>query len=351
MLRALKATSPTNPPKTEKHGRPRAIGAFSFFKSRVTVARMKCIFKTPDSSPVSSMCFGAMQFGGRADEAESRAMFDAAREAGINYFDTAFAYTDGASETLLGGFVAPEREKLFIATKCAASGGSGRTNINAQFDESRKRLGMDNVDLLYLHRWDDDTALEETMEAMANLRAAGKIAHVGLSNFSAWQVMKAAAVAARFDLEITMLQPMYNLVKRQVEVEILPMATSEGFGVSPYSPLGGGLLTGKYGRATAAGRLVEDEMYNARYGQSWMHQTARELSSLAAQAGANPATLAVAWVARNPAITAPIISARSGAQLAPSLAAINYKMDDALYAKITALSQTPPPATDRLEEA
>jgi len=307
--------------------------------------------QTLSGDPLSRLSFGTMQFGGQADEPVSRAMYGACREVGINLFDTAHGYTDGAAEKLLGQFARTERDKLFIATKAGYTGGAGRTNLRRQFDISRKRLGMDQVDLLYIHRWDPDTPLAETMEALAQLRAEGLIRHAGLSNFAAWQAMKAADIAQEFDLPIAMLQPMYNLVKRQAEVEILPMAASEGFAVTPYSPLGGGLLTGKYARAAAKGRLVEDPRYGERYGQSWMHQTGRELNALAGQLGTHAATLAVAWVARHPAITAPIISARDPGQLAPSLAALRFDMDDALYARVTALSQTPPPATDRLEEA
>ncbi|MCI2400576.1 aldo/keto reductase [Aliiroseovarius subalbicans] len=307
--------------------------------------------KTLSGDALSPLCFGAMQFGGRANEAASRAMFDACRAAGLNFFDTAYGYTDGASETLLGQFAAKDRDKLFIATKVASTGGAGAANMRAQLDISRQRLGMDQVDLLYVHRWDAGTPLVETMQTLARMRDEGLMRHVGLSNFAAWQAMKAADLAQGFGLKVAMLQPMYNLVKRQAEVEILPMAASEGFAVVPYSPLGGGLLTGKYARAAARGRLAEDQMYAERYGLSWMHQTGRELNALAGQLGTHAATLAVTWAARHPAVSAPIISARDATQLMPSLAALDFEMDDRLYDRITALSQTPPPATDRLEEA
>lgn len=306
--------------------------------------------RTPDSTPISNYCFGTMQFGGKADATDSRAMYDACRAAGINFFDTAHGYTKGQSETLLGQFAATERERLFIATKCAGTGDCRPETITAEFETSMKRLNMDAVDLLYLHRWSDETPLEATFEAMAKIVASGRVRHIGVSNYSAWQVMKAERVAAGFGLTIAMIQPMYNLVKRQAEVEILPMAASEGIAVVPYSPLGGGLLTGKYASG-ASGRLVDDKMYTTRYGQDWMHAAARALSDIAADLNVSPITLAVAWVSRNPAITAPIISASAAAQLQPSLDAITFDMDDALYARLTALTPTPPPATDRLEEA
>ncbi|SDZ05152.1 Predicted oxidoreductase [Jannaschia faecimaris] len=302
-----------------------------------------------NGTALSSLCFGTMQFGGRADAAESRAMFDACRARGVTFFDTAYVYTDGASETLLGEFAAAEREDLIIATKAAYGGGAGRKNILDSLEVSRKRLQMDVIDILYLHRWDGDTPLEESFQTLAELKEAGTIRHVAVSNFAAWQVMKAQAVAATFGIRIDMVQPMYSLVKRQVEVEILPMAIDQDIAVVPYSPLGGGLLSGKYA-AGESGRLTEDDRYAARYGQEWMHVTARELSRLAAEVGHHPATLAVAWTMANPAVTAPIISARSVAQLKPSLAAADLTLDADLMARLTALSQSPAPATDRLEE-
>ncbi|MGB3408489.1 MAG: aldo/keto reductase [Jannaschia sp.] len=304
----------------------------------------------PDGTPISPLCFGAMQFGGKADPATSRAMYDACRAAGVTFFDTAFAYTDGASETLLGEFIRTERDGLTIATKASYTGGAGRESILSSVETSRKRLGIDVIDVLYMHRWDDDTPLEETFETLTGLRDAGTIRHAAVSNYAAWQVMKAQAVAATYGLKITMMQPMYNLVKRQVEVEILPMAMDQGIAVVPYSPLGGGLLTGKYATG-GEGRLTHDSRYAARYGPKWMHEAAGELARLAAETGMEPATLAVAWAARHPAVTAPIVSAQSVEQLAPSLAAMAVSLDDDLYARITSLSPTPAPATDRLEEA
>ncbi|MCF7698089.1 aldo/keto reductase [Loktanella sp. M215] len=305
---------------------------------------------TRDGTALSRLTFGTMQFGGRADAATSRAMYDAARAAGVNHFDTAVRYTEGAAETLLGPMVAPERDAIYLATKVAYAGGAGRVNILEQFDICRSQLQMDSVDLLYLHRWDDETPLEETFATMARLQADGAIRHIGVSNYAAWQVMKAQAVCATFETRIDVMQPMYNLVKRQAEVEILPMAADQGIKVCSYSPLGGGLLTGKYARGET-GRLSEDKMYAARYGRDWMHDAGAALADMADAVGTDAATLAVAWVAAHPTAPSPIISAKSVAQLDPSLAANAFQMTADLYDRITALSPTPPPATDRLEEA
>lgn len=304
---------------------------------------------TLTGTPVGGFAFGTMQFGGNADADASRALYDASRAAGIVHFDTAFVYNDGASETLLGQFAGPERDAVYIATKAAYDKGASRSNILESVDISRQRMGIDVIDLLYMHRWDGDTPLKETFETLAELQQAGTIRHIGVSNYAAWQVMKAQAVAAGFGTRIDAIQPMYNLVKRQAEVELLPMCASEGIAAFPYSPLGGGLLTGKYARG-GSGRIDDNKMYNKRYGVDWMHQAAADLAEIAAELGTDPATLAVAWAARHPAGPRPILSARSVAQLEPSLTGMTYDMDDALFARLSALTPTPPPATDRLEE-
>ena len=297
----------------------------------------------------NSLTFGTMQWGGKADAVASRALFDACLAAGITDFDTACGYTDGMAETLLGQF-SKGRDDLHIATKVAYFGGAGQANIIEQFDGSRKRLDRDSVDLLYIHRWDAATPLTDTIGTLAEFQSKGQIARIGLSNCAAWQVMKAQAVARSFGTKIDAIQPMYNLVKRQAEVELLPMAQDQGIKAIPYSPLGGGLLTGKYASG-GTGRLTTDERYAARYEPSYMHQAAADLTTLAAELGTHPATLAVAWVAAHPARPSPIISAHAVAQLGPSLAAAGFAMTDDIYARLSALSPAPPPATDRLEEA
>lgn len=304
---------------------------------------------SPDGTPTSRFAFGTMQFGGTADADQSRALFEACIAAGITHFDTAHVYTGGASETLLGQFIQDHRDRLIIATKAAYTGGASRANITTSAETSRQRLQLDTLDVLYLHRFDDETPLEESFEALAQLRDAGVIRYAGVSNFAAWQVVKAAGVAARFDLPITLIQPMYSLVKRQAEVEILPMAADLGINVAPYSPLGGGLLTGKYAQG-GTGRLTEDDRYAARYGQDVMHDAARGLARIAAEVDTDPATLAVAWVAAHQAGPSPIISARSVAQLQPSLAALTYDMTPDLHSRLSGLVPPPAPATDRSEE-
>ena len=304
---------------------------------------------SPNGTPASRFAFGTMQFGGKADETASAALFDAALDAGITHFDTAHLYTGGRSEEILGRLAAPHRDRLVIATKIGYRDGTSPAQMRADFDLSRRRLGMETVDILYLHRFDSQTPLALQLEMMAKFKEADEIRAIGVSNFAAWQVMKADCALNAAGHGIDIIQPMYNLVKRQAEVELLPMCAAEGIACAPYSPLGGGLLTGKYGQG-GTGRLTEDDRYAARYAPGYMHEAAQGLARIAAEIGTHPATLAAAWVAAHPAGPMPILSASAPAQLAPSLAAIGFAVDADLYARLSALSPTPPPATDRIEE-
>jgi len=194
--------------------------------------------------------------------------------------------------------------------------------------------------------------MEETLRALDDLQAQGKILYPAVSNWAAWQIAKALGISAKEQLaRFELIQPMYNLVKRQAEVEILPLAVSEQLGVISYSPLGGGLLTGKYGvnKRPEQGRLVEEQRYTARYADEMNFVVADRFTTYAAEHGMHPATLAVAWVMSNPAITAPIIGARNVEQLEPSLAALDVDMTPQWRDEISALSVTPAPATDRAE--
>lgn len=295
----------------------------------------------------NSLAFGAMQCGGRADAAQSMAMFHACFDAGLRHFDTAWIYTDGASETFVGQFA--QTHDIQIATKIGYTGGAARANLTAQFDTSRARLNAP-IDLLYLHRFDPETPLQETLETFATWQSQGHIARIGLSNFAAWQVMKAQSLAHQLGTKIDAIQPMYSLVKRQAEVELLPMAADQNITAYTYSPLGGGILSGKYTTGDT-GRLTEDKRYAARYSAPDMARAATGLTALAAELNTHPATLAVAWAKCHPTHPIPLISARNISQLGPSLAAVDYPMTAEIYARVAALYPSPPPATDRTEEA
>ncbi len=310
---------------------------------------------------VSQLCAGTMAYGGDADESGSAAMYAACRTAGINFFDTANQYAGGRSETILGQLIQGHREELVIATKCFnATGkdvnarGLSRRHIARAVEESLKRLQTDRVEVLYLHQQDPATPLEESLRALEDLVRAGKVVYPALSNHAAWQTQQAIDVeAAQGWARLQAIQPMYNLVKRQAEVEILPMAQANGIAVVPYSPAGGGLLSGKYERkdAIGTGRLVANPMYKVRYGEEWMHETAAAFAAFCKQRGVHPMSMAVAWTGGHPGVTAPIIGARSVDQLQASLDSLKIDMTPELRAEISALSRTPPPATDRLEEA
>jgi len=307
---------------------------------------------------VSQLCLGTMPFGGDADEAASAKMYRAARELGINFFDTADQYSKGRSEEILGELVRGHRDEVVIATKffnpigtdVNARGGSRRHAARA-VEASLKRLGTDRVDILYLHQTDPHTPIEETLRAMEDLVRAGKVIYPALSNHAAWVTQRALDHQERLGwARLQAIQPMYNLVKRQAEVEILPMAQANGLGVFPYSPAGGGLLSGKYVEKQS-GRLTTNKMYTDRYGEGWMHEVAAKFAAYCKEKGWHPMSVAVAWVAAHPAVTAPIIGARSLEQLQASLDSLKIPMTPELRAEIGELSRTPPPATDRSEEA
>ena len=307
---------------------------------------------------VSELCFGTMSFGGDADEATSAAMYRVCRDAGINFFDCADQYNKGVSEEILGRLIQGHRDELVITTKCfnptgedVNARGTSRRHVVRAVEASLRRLNTDRVDVLFLHQFDIRTPIEESLRALEDVVRSGKVLYPAVSNYSAWQTQRAVDLQERNDwARLQVIQPMYNLVKRQAEVEILPMAEANGVGVIPYSPGAAGLLSGKYS-GDASGRIKTNKMYEVRYGEPWVFEVADRYVAFCRERGLNPVATAVAWVGAHPAVTAPIIGARNVAQLSDSLAAVDVAMSPALRAEIAALSRTPPPATDRLEEA
>ena len=306
---------------------------------------------------VSELCFGTMSFGGDADEATSAAMYKAVRDAGVNFFDCANEYNKGRSEEILGRLAKDHRDDLVLTTKCFnATGpdvnarGANRRHVVKAVEASLRRLQTDRIDVLFLHRYDALTPIDEMMRALEDLVRAGKVIYPAVSNWSAWQTQRAVDIQEHNNwARLQVIQPMYNLVKRQAEVELLPMAQANGIGVIPYSPGAAGLLSGKYlGQAT--GRLKTNKMYEARYGEAWTFEVAEKFVALCQQKGLHPVSAAIAWVGAHPAVTAPIIGARNLDQLKDSLASVKIDMTPELRAEIASLSRTPPPATDRLEE-
>lgn len=294
---------------------------------------------------VSSLCMGTMTFGKETDQAAAADIFHRCREAGINFFDCADMYAEGEAERILGGLIANCRDAVVVSSKLtkkidadSAAKGSSRRHIMNAVEASLRRLNTDYLDLYFLHHFEPEAALEETLRALDDLVCQGKALYLGASNFAAWQVMKALNLSAQRGWQpFSCLQPMYNLIKRQAEVEILPMAQAELLGVVTYNPLGGGLLTGKY-QLSQHSHLGNND--------AWMHDTASQFAAAAQECGIHPACLAIAWVAHHPAVTAPIIGARNVEQLNLQLAAADFDMTPELYARLSALSPTPSSAND-----
>jgi len=310
---------------------------------------------------VSQLCFGTMTFGAEADETMSAQLYHRCREAGINCFDTANGYAQGRSEEILGRLMANERDELVIATKFAnstraddpnARGGS-RRHIMQAVEESLRRLGTDRIDLYYIHHPDPHSPLEETLRALDDLVHQGKVLYPAISNHSAWETAKALGISAREGLaRFEAMQPMYSLLKRKAELELLPLARHEGLAVLPYSPGAAGLLTGKYagGKVPEQSRLTTKPRYQERYGEDWIPTAVEGFLAQARERGVHPVSLAVAWVAAHPAVTAPIVGARNLEQLEPALASLSIELDSAGYETLARLAPHPGSPTDRNEE-
>ena len=310
---------------------------------------------------VSELCFGTMTFGGEGcDFDTAQSIFKQCCDTGINFFDCANVYVGGESEKILGRLMKPERDRLIITTKLgmgpgfdATGPGYSRAHIMHHVEQSLRRLDTDYIDLYFLHRFHEQPPLDDVMRAMDDLVRQGKVRYPAASNFAAWQLAKANGIAhARGWSPFRCIQPMYSLLKRQAEVELLPMARSENVGVISYSPLAGGVLSGKYGKKNfdVHGRLKDSEQYRKRYADHTYYEVAQSLGNLAEQQGCHVVSLAVAWVAAHPAVTAPSIGARNLEPLQPALKSLEIDMTPELYDQISALTPRPALATDREEE-
>ena len=309
---------------------------------------------------VSRLALGTMTFGGEADEATSGALLDRAREAGVNFIDTADVYKEGRSEEILGRLMRGWRDEIVLASKAyyptgtsPNARGSSRYHLVRAVEASLRRLGTDRIDVYYLHHFDEDADIDDSLRALDDLVHDGKIVYTACSNFAAWQVAHALGVAhARGYARFCAIQPMYNLLKRQAEVEIFPMARALGLGAVVYSPTAGGLLTGKYagGARPQDSRFTKNTMYQNRYADAVNWETAEAFRAVAGELGQSPATLAVRWAISNPVVTSALLGVRSLAQLEEGLAAAE-PLDAETHARVSALTPAPPPATDRSEEA
>ncbi len=296
-----------------------------------------------------------MTFGSEADEATSFAILDAYVKAGGNFLDTADVYSEGVSEQIIGRWLKarPEEAKqVLVASKGRFPTGTGpndiglsRRHLGMALDGSLRRLGVERIDLYQMHAWDALTPLEETLRFLDDAVGAGKIGYYGFSNYLGWQVTKAAQIAQRYQFAAPVtLQPQYNLLMRDVELEIVPACLDAGMGLLPWSPLAGGWLTGKYRRdefPTGATRLGENpkrggEAYEARAAQERTWAVLAALEEVAKGRGVSMAEVALGWLVDRPSVTAVILGARSVEQLEQNLKAADVKLSEAEIATLDA---------------
>ena len=290
---------------------------------------------------VSSLCLGTMTFGAETDEAGAHEQLDLFVESGGTLVDTADVYSAGASESIIGRWLAARpaevRDRVVLATKGRFpmgeepnAVGTSRRHLRRALEDSLTRLGVEHVDLYQLHAWDPHTPLEETLRFLDDAVRAGKIGYPGLSNFTGWQVQKAVDLAERYGWAVPVtLQPSYSLLVREIEHEIVPACLHNGLGLLPWSPLAGGWLSGKYtrdDRPSGATRLGEDpergiEAYDRVGGRSQTWDVLAAVQEIAEARGATMAEVALAWVHGRPAVSSVILGARTTEQLRTNLAA------------------------------
>jgi aryl-alcohol dehydrogenase-like predicted oxidoreductase len=301
---------------------------------------------------VSELCLGTMTFGRETGAGEATGLVERFLAAGGTFFDTADVYGRGTSEQILGGALSDAkvaRESVVLATKvygpmseAAESGAADRNNLGlsrkhviAACDASLRRLGTDYIDLYQVHLWDAATPVAETLAALTDLVRGGKVHYIGCSNYSAWQLMKALGVSDVRRLEhFVSVQPQYSLVERNIERELLPACLAEGVGVLPWSPLGGGFLSGKYrrGEAPPEGTRIAgapetaDEAWQRRASESnWRILTVVE--AICGETGKSPAQVALNWLLQQPGVTTPILGVRTLEQLEDNLGAAGWRLD------------------------
>ena len=294
---------------------------------------------------VSRLCLGCMSFGQPTEnwswvlnEEESRPYIKRALEAGINFFDTANVYSNGTSEIITGNALRDfaKRDEVVIATKVRFPMGKGpsdyglsRKHIMSAIDASLKRLGTDYVDLYQIHRWDYETPIEETMEALRDIVKAGKVRYIGASAMFAWQFAKAQSTA---DLHgwtrFISMQNHYNLLYREEEREMMPLCEDQGVGVIPFSPLARGILARQPEEVDGTARYLEDGLVKSRYGQADNLDTVKRVSEIAAERGIPMAQVALAWMYTKPNIASPIVGTTKPHHLDDALAAMAVNLTE-----------------------
>lgn len=305
---------------------------------------------------VSELCLGAMTFDGEAgtgaSPAVSRQIFDRFREHGGNFIDTANIYTDGASERLTGEFIQAERDALVVASKYSMSmnhadpnaGGNHRKNMAQAVEATLQRLQTGYLDVLWVHGWDQATRIDEVMRGLDDLVRAGKVLHIGVSNMPAWLISQANTLAElRGWTAFTAVQMHYNLVERSIEAEFFDLCAAQDMAITAWSPLAGGLLTGKFNRGADAPAAADARLKLAEYGPAMLADErlaiAEGLAALAAEVGCTPPQLALAWLRLRPAgAVIPILGARTLAQFDDNLACLDIRLTDAQIAALDGLN-------------
>jgi len=306
---------------------------------------------------VSPLCLGTMMFGGPTDETTAARIIGMARDAGLNFIDTADVYTGGESERITGRAIEGDRHDWVLATKAANPIGQGvnRRGLSRKWllqacDDSLGRIGTDYLDVYYLHKEDHSTPLEETVRALADLVRAGKIRYVGLSNYRAWRIAEICRLCGEAGIDRpVVLQPYDNIMTRQPEVEVLPAAGYFGLGVAPYSPLARGVLTGKYppgSQPSADSRAARQDKRMLE--TEWREESlviAAELKAHAEAKGCTPGQFALAWLLNNRLVTSPIAGPRTIEQFQDYLGALDVAFTAEDEALVNGLVETGHPST------
>ncbi|MGW6279170.1 aldo/keto reductase [Kribbella sp. NPDC055071] len=303
---------------------------------------------------VSELCLGAMTFGSETDEPTAHQLLDEFVAAGGTMIDTADTYHAGRSEEILGSWLKNQnRDELVIATKVYGEAGpglpvrgAGRKHILAGVEASLRRLQTDFIDLYQIHVFDDATPLEETLTTLDALVSSGKVRFIGASNLTGWQLQKAIDLSRHRELEpYVCLQPLYNLLDRDAELDLIPVSQNEGVGVIAWSPLAGGWLTGKYSK-DQGGPPAGSRSNQADWDAHDNDRTWRVLNAvrwIADEVGKTPAQVALRWVMQRPGVTAPIIGVRTPSQLADNLGATGWTLDDDQMRRLTEAGDGPLP--------
>lgn len=309
---------------------------------------------------VSELCFGAMSFGakgywevvGGLDQAAAQRLVDTAIDGGINFFDTADVYSHGQSEEILGKTLKNKRDQVVLATKVRGrmskeinDVGLSRRHIIQSCENSLERLGTDYIDLYIVHSFDFMTPLEETLSALNDLVRQGKVRYLGCSNYFAWQLMKALSISERSHWEkFVSLQAHYSLVARDVEYELAPLCEDQGLGLTPWSPLAGGFLTGKYPRGsqgTQEGRRGREEQNFLQLDEDRAYAILDEVQHIATQRGVTSAQVSLNYLLRKPVVSSVLIGATKPEQLVDNLKSVEWRLSEEEIQRLDASSEPP----------